>query len=244
MVESLDSDPRLEPLSRAVMKQLGIKSIAIIPLVVDGNLRGGVGLDIYDESRSVTSSMIETATNITAHLSVALRTQELLRDTRQAAEQLEAQVNIQRALNQLSQIVNRAEDEVTLFDATMEAMFKLLKVDHAGLVMLDETSTWGTVVSDYPSQGVLGLKFEVAKNPLLMMMTSQEKAETIVIDDIETSSLLMTLKPAIYLTKPGVPRFVKLEHVHCCSYRSSSRANWSVRSGWIILRVVRTSRPR
>jgi GAF domain-containing protein len=36
---------------------------------------------------------------------------------------------------------------------------------------------------------VLGLKFEVAKNPLLMMMTSQEKAETIVIDDIETSDL-------------------------------------------------------
>lgn len=189
MVESPDSDPRLEPLSRSVMKQLGIKSLAIIPLVVDGNLRGGVGLDIYDESHAVTSSMIETATNITAHLSVALRTQELLRDTRQAAEQLEAQVIIQRALNQLSQIVNRAEDEVTLFDATMEAMFKLLKVDHAGLVMLDETSTWGTVVSDYPSQGVLGLKFEVAKNPLLMMMTSQEKAETIVIDDIETSDL-------------------------------------------------------
>ncbi len=189
MVESPDNDPRLEPLSRTVMKQLGIKSLAIIPLVVDGNLRGGVGLDIYDESRSVTSSMIETATNITAHLSVALRTQELLRDTRQAADQLEAQVTIQRSLTQLSQIVNRAEDEVTLFDATMEAMFKLLKVDHAGLVMLDETSTWGTVVSDYPSQGVLGLKFEVAKNPLLMMMTSQEKAETIVIDDIETSDL-------------------------------------------------------
>jgi len=189
LVESVETDTRLEPMTREVMETLGIKSIAILPLVVDGVLRGGVGLDIYDSSRSVTHAMIESAQSVTAHLSVALRTQELLRDTRAAADRLEAQVNIQRAINQLSQIVNRAEDEETLFDATLEAMFKLLKVDHAGLVMLDETNTWGTVVSDYPSQGVLGVKFEVAKNPLLLMMTSQQEAETIVIEDIETSEL-------------------------------------------------------
>jgi GAF domain-containing protein len=189
LIESVERDTRLEPNTRAVMEMLGIKSLAVLPLVVEGELRGGVGLDIYDASRSVTANMIDIAKSVTTHLSVALRTQELLRDTQAAADQLAAQVNIQRTLNHLAQIVNRAEDETTLRDATIEAMFKLLKVDHAGLVMLDANGIWGTIVSDYPPQGVLGVKFEVAKNPLLRMMAEQDKAETIVIEDIESSPL-------------------------------------------------------
>jgi GAF domain-containing protein len=189
LVESVATDTRLEPLTRSVMETLGIKSIAILPLVVDGVLRGGVGLDIYEDSRSVTTGMIESAQSVTAHLSVALRTQELLRETKTAAEQLATQVVTQRTINQLAQVVNQAADEETLRDATMEAMFAVLPVDHCGLVMLDESGTWGTVVSDYPPQGVLGLKFEVAHNPLLKMMTEQERAETIAINDVVTSPL-------------------------------------------------------
>lgn len=189
LIESVETDTRLEPMTRTVMNQLGIKSIAILPLVVDGVLRGGVGLDIYDSTRQVTPAMIQAAQSVTAHLSVALRTQELLQEAESAADQLAAQVETQRTINRLAEMVNRATDEQTLRDATMEAMFKLLPVDHAGLVMLNDTATWGTVVSDYPPQGVLGLKFEVAHNPLLKMMTAQEQAETIVVPDIETSDL-------------------------------------------------------
>ncbi len=167
VLHDLQKDERVEPATRETSQRLGIHAMAILPIVVERQIVGGVGLDIYSPDRSITPDMVEVAQIITAQLNVSLRNLRLLKEVQYSAEQLTGQVDLLKQLNQMVAELNTMPDRDQLLRESCQKLCQLLQADHVGVVLADEPNgTWGTVVSEYPNRQTVGERLNLTENPV------------------------------------------------------------------------------
>lgn len=180
VIADVQTDNRIEPLTRKAFNDLGIHSMAILPLVIQNRVVGGVGLDIYAHDRSITPEMVEIGQIATAQINLALQNVRLVTNIQAGAEQLKQQVGVLQTLNQLSSQISATLDEAQLLDQMVRALPDLLQVDHCGIVLLDPDKSAGTVMSEYPLTGAIGVKIEAVGNPLYEFIHNHDTRPAIV----------------------------------------------------------------
>jgi GAF domain-containing protein len=183
------NNPRLKPDARAAMIALGTHSMAFVPIVTNNRIVGSVGLDMYDANRPFTPEMLELAQIVSAQINASLQNIRLLSSVRQGALQLNEQIGTLRQLQQLAADISAASDEKILLDKSVQDLQELLKADHCAVVLLNPDQMTGTVVSEYPAAGALGIQFSVVQNPLYKFIHNDDK-QPVVINDVAHDVLL------------------------------------------------------
>lgn len=90
VVNHIPTSTLISPETRETLMKVNTHSVAILPLIdVRAGFIGSVGLDLYDEKRIFTPTMLDFARTITAQMAVTLQNIRLLQNTRRQARQME-----------------------------------------------------------------------------------------------------------------------------------------------------------
>ncbi len=190
VVQNAETDERIEPSTREAFKMLGIKAIALLPVVVRDQIIGGIGLDVYTPDRSFTAEMLDSAQIIAVQFNVSLQNVRLLHEVQSSAARLNVKVKTLQQLAELEARITAATDEGELLDEAVQGLCDLLQVDHTGLVLLDQSKTVATLASEYPDRGLVGkVQFSVVGNPLFDFIREADK-DPVVINDLENDPRL------------------------------------------------------
>ncbi len=168
--------------NRDILENIGIQSIAVLPLLDHNNeFIGTVGLDITAPDKRFQPEMIETARTITAQLAISLQNLRLLERTQKDAQRLEEQVRVLNAINDVSNTLNQVRDTEELVKQVTKALVEVLQIDHAGIVLINPDRKTGTVAGEYPDKGATGFTLS-AKGELWDKLRNKE---SIVINDVD-----------------------------------------------------------
>lgn len=158
------------------LQQLGIKSIAILPMVVQNELIGSVGLDAFYDYHEFTLEEIEAATAVTSQLAISAHNAHLYEELKRRAHQLER-------ITELGRRVTSTFDRTRIFQIAKEETLRLIDADLVTVALRSTDSPLlsvymlvdgGPVVSDFPTDRA-ALRFVFST------------AEPFVIDDISGS---------------------------------------------------------
>jgi GAF domain-containing protein len=89
IVYDVEHDARVTPETLQVFRSLGIQSMMMVPVMMEGKLIASVGLDLYTRERQFTPEMIEIGQTMGAQLSGGLLNLRLLSDAQRRADQLQ-----------------------------------------------------------------------------------------------------------------------------------------------------------
>jgi GAF domain-containing protein len=103
------------------------------------------------------------------------------------AERLRNQVRVLEALRALTEAVGSQNEDGPVMSLTMRALVEITAADHAGVVLIDPDGAMGTVASEYPEAGALGIKIEAKDNPVFNELLKGRKSP-FQIDDVETDA--------------------------------------------------------
>jgi GAF domain-containing protein len=123
---------------------------------------------------------------------IILENQRLLGAAADYAERLSRQVRVLETLNTLANSVGRGLDEQEVMAQTLQTLVATTEADHAGIVLIDPDGKMGTVVSEYPIQGAVGLRIEREGNPIFTELLAG-RATPFLINDIESNSQITPL---------------------------------------------------
>lgn len=195
VILDVEKDQRIEPLTREALRGLGAHSLALLPIILRGTLIGGVGLDIYDRSRTIQVEMLDIGLIVTGQLNAALQNLRLLRNVQNTAFQLAQRVETLQKISQLERAISAASDEQTLLDVGTRGLYDLLQVDHCGVALIDPSGATAVVASEYPSRGIAGQSsFPVAGNPAYAMIGNAH--QPLVIQNVDTDDRFSDLQRA------------------------------------------------
>ncbi|MFQ3534381.1 MAG: GAF domain-containing protein [Aggregatilineales bacterium] len=176
VVNNVDDDPILGNTERAQLQQLGIKSIALLPMIVKGRLIGSLGLDSFYEYHTFTAEEIEAAAAVTSQLAITAHNAQLYEEIKRHAAQLEH-------IAALSQRITSTFDRQHIFQIVREETLKLIDAD---LISVALTS---------PNSEILDIYLLVDGGPILASFPLERAAlrfvfntsEPLVLDDISGS---------------------------------------------------------
>ncbi|NWF67915.1 MAG: GAF domain-containing protein [Chloroflexi bacterium] len=166
---------------RALITYPDVGSYAVIVIREPGAFEEMI-LVAYDAPNNFTARMRRLFEAISEQIVVVLQRQQLLRNTQISAAQLEAQVRVLETLNRLTTNIAATREERALLDLACQALVNALNIDHAGVVLLDANGQQGTVVSEYPLSGSLGMKLDMANDPL--QSYTREHLEPLLVSDV------------------------------------------------------------
>jgi GAF domain-containing protein len=121
VIDSVETASDLGP-ERALWQQIGIKSIALLPMIVQGELIGSVGLDAFYEPRHFTPEELEAAAAVTGQLAVSAHNAQLYEELRRRAYQLER-------ITVLSRRVTSTFDRTQIFQIAREETQQIVDAD-------------------------------------------------------------------------------------------------------------------
>src|SRR5262245_30676213 len=90
----------------------------------------------------------------------------LFAEARAHAEAAERQAQRMELVNRIALVLSSRLDQQEILDLANQELVRLFWADHTGIVLLDEDGQWGTVVSEYPASGALGLRLPIHDNPM------------------------------------------------------------------------------
>jgi GAF domain-containing protein len=129
-ITDAQNDPRLPQPFREILATLGTQAMLVLPLMVNGELIGTVGLDIYRKDQAFTDEMIVLAQAIITQMSVSVQNIRLLQQSEERVGQLQNVAALAQALHASLQL-----------DAILNAMLtetpKLFPVDHMIIALYD-----------------------------------------------------------------------------------------------------------
>lgn len=126
----------LTPLTKRVLKDLGIVHLFIVPLFnVDGELIGTIGFDLYDEGARFTPSIQAVAETMGAQLGAGLQKLRLLGDTRRQAAQM-------RSVSDFGQSLQAQQKVGDILAAALDYTRKIVRFDYLAMVRLEDGDFW------------------------------------------------------------------------------------------------------
>ncbi len=176
VVNNVDEDELLGATERTQLQQLGIKSIALLPMVVKGHLIGSLGLDSFYEYHTFTPDEIEAASVVTSQLAITAHNAQLYEEIKRRAGQLEH-------ITALSQRVTSTFDRTHIFQIIREETLKLIDAD---LISIALTNPNGEALDVYllVDGGPILATFPLERAALRFVFNT---GEPLVLDDISGS---------------------------------------------------------
>jgi GAF domain-containing protein len=178
-----EAAPSSAPALPADLSQQGVRWLASFGLRAGDQFIGT--LEIFHVRRyTLTVQEIDAYTTLADQIGIAIRSRQLLAESRAAQALANRLVTTNREISQLAAQLNTLQDEKALFDQTCRALVTMLGVDHSRVTLLDPDGATSTVVSEYPDQGVVGAKLRAAGDPLHDFVRSTH--EPVVVKDTAT----------------------------------------------------------
>jgi GAF domain-containing protein len=176
VVNNVDDDPLLGDVERALFQKLGIKSIALLPMIVRGELLGSLGLDSFFEYHTFTSDEVEAAAIVTSQLAIAAHNARLYEEIKRRSAQLEH-------ITALSQRLTRTLDRAHIFQIVRKETLKLIDADLISVALISPN---GETFDVYllTDGGPLPTQFPVERAALRFVFNT---GEPLVLDDISSS---------------------------------------------------------
>jgi GAF domain-containing protein len=175
IINNVDTEPEIDA-ERAIFQQLGIKSIAILPMLVQDDLIGSVGLDSFYEYHTFTNEEIDAATAITSQLAISAHNAHLYEQLRRRAFQFER-------IAELSRRITSTFDRTRIFQIAREETQRLIEADQV-VVALRAQDTLGLSLNVLAEGGIIIQDFALERSGLRFVFNS---AEPLVLDDISRS---------------------------------------------------------
>lgn len=134
-----------------------VSSSVVIPVLENG-LVSHLLLVLYETPQRFQETAQRMYYTMRDQFSLILRNIELLQTSRQSSERLEQQLRILQLLNTLATQLNTIDDLQAMYDTACRTYYEALGVDHVGMTTLNPDGESATVVSDYPSQNLIGIQ--------------------------------------------------------------------------------------
>ena len=132
IINDIDTNPKLEPQSRAALQDLNVKSVMFLPLLdIEGEMIGSVGLDIFHEEFNFDPETANTANAIVSQVAVGLQNIRLLRNAQRYARQMQR-------IAAFNQTVEATLKMPSIFQNVAETTRDLLDPDYMSVMMYDE----------------------------------------------------------------------------------------------------------
>jgi GAF domain-containing protein len=162
--------------ARAMLQTLGIKSLAVLPMIVQDELIGSVGLDAFYEYHDFTIEEIEAATAVTSQLAVSAHNAQLYAELRRRANQLER-------IAEMSRRVTSTFDRGQIFQIAREETQKIIDCD---VIVVALRNTDSPIMNMYilVDEGPIVADFPVERSALRFIFNT---VEPLVLDDISGS---------------------------------------------------------
>ncbi|MDZ4771142.1 MAG: GAF domain-containing protein [Chloroflexota bacterium] len=122
-------------------------------------------------------------------LNIVLQNQRLLFESQSSAERLTRQVRVLQSLNRLATGISSFQGEKQLLDYIAREMKESLSVDHVGVVLIQGDGQTGTVISEYPDQGMVGTAVEMQSSPIIKMLMDNPN-KPVIIQSVDSDPLL------------------------------------------------------
>ncbi len=162
--------------NQALIDSLGMKGMVILPMLVQDELIGSVGIDSYYEQRTFKSDEIEAAMAITTQLAVSVRNAQIFDEVKRRANQLER-------IADLSRRVTSTFDRDEIFHIVKEETLNLIETEQIAVAVREnegEKLRLFVLDKDKP----LPVDFEIKQTGQGIILTS---AEPLMLDDISGS---------------------------------------------------------
>ncbi len=183
VIQSIETDPVIEPETRVILRKLGVVSMAVLPLRINDQLIGSVGLDIYERARPFSNEVLETAQTMISQFSIGLQNLRLLGDAQRRADQLQR-------IALFGQSVQATLNLETILNIMLTESTQMITMDRMSVALYDTRQGRLRVVAQYEDE-----KTSVdLLNGALISMTGTfvgqvwETQETLAIADTQTLS--------------------------------------------------------
>ena len=184
-------------------RNLGLRSSISIPIREQGLMRESVNLT-FNYPQTFTIQQRRLYEGLSNQIGIVLQSHRLLRDTQLSASQLSNQVRVLQLVNQLSATINTVQDEQGLLDQSARVLTEAVGVDHSGIVLVNLQETLGTVVSEHPSLGTVGIQIDMSNNELFHVI--RDTRQPLIVNDIENDPRVITATREL-MNKNGVRAF-------------------------------------
>lgn len=131
LIEDTETDPRLEAGARQAFRQIGLRSVGIMPLFASGKLVGSVGVDSFSADQPITPQKLALAETVVAQISIGLQSVRLLADARHRAEQLQR-------ITTFGQSMQATLDLTTIFTIALTETGQLLPLTEMSIALYDQ----------------------------------------------------------------------------------------------------------
>lgn len=182
VIPNIDTDTRVLPDTRAAFQQLGIRSIMLTPVIIDGRMVASVGFDSYQETRRFSEQDGQLAVTMGAQLAIGLQNIRLVQAQRERQAELAQRVQSLESLNQLATQIGHLRDETSLLDFATAAMSRTMNIDHCTVLVIEPGGQMGRLISEYPDGGMRGI--QIPLNETLLEAVYKDVGNPIVANDI------------------------------------------------------------
>jgi GAF domain-containing protein len=189
VVEDISRPPsNVLPLMFSATKNQDVGSSVMIPIYERGSLRDLITI-AFDHPIEFDSKMRRLYTAVRDQISIVLQSQHLLQESQVSAAQLSNQVRILETLNRVALMIGTSHDEKQLLDETAQALVDVTGADYCRVLMLDASGKTAIIESEYPDDGSVGSRFDIARLLFYDQMYSGH-SEPIVVTAIDTDTRL------------------------------------------------------
>jgi GAF domain-containing protein len=158
-------------------------------------------------SRVFDQRQIRLYESLSDQIAVVLQSHRLLREAQVGASKLSKQVHILEAIANLATIIGTTQDERTLLDAGSRALVAATGADHCGIVIVASNEDMGTVASEFPQHGMVGVKIDMKNN--LLYQDIRDTRQPIAVNDLYAEPRLIDETRDMFV-KLGIHAFMFL----------------------------------
>ena len=122
-----------------ILRQRHVQTLAVVPMVIGGEIFGTVGFDLLDGDRIITNEEMALAETIVYHTTTVVQNARLFTQTQRALAETNEQARRLAILNELSETISRMDtlDEIVAF--VMEKAPEMIQAARISLHLIDET---------------------------------------------------------------------------------------------------------
>lgn len=166
-----------------VLREMGAASYILLIIRERGQIEDLIAVT-FEEPTIPDTRTFRLYVAVTDQITIVLQNQRLLRDTQANAVQLSRQVRVLQAVNRLATGIGSFQSEKELFDYVIEVMTTSMNADHGGAMLFDPMLHYGTVVSEYPASGTVGVRLDMRGNALFEALR-QDPTQPFIVSDVE-----------------------------------------------------------
>jgi len=200
-IEDTLASPLMAPV-RNIMEYLGIRSMLIVPLIVQENVIGSIGLDVMENKRSFSQEEIELARTIANQVALAIQNARLYEGIQKRYHQM-------GALQDAVKVINSELKLDAVLNVLVNVSISLLEADRSGIFLFSEETgelecvAWQGLSPDY---------LKAVKGIIPWPKDVKERPSPYVIPDVLKDPLLASLRDIT--TQEGIGSTIYLPLFH------------------------------